>query len=99
MVTTIPSAAECEADGFVPEDFEIEAELWPENWPAWCLFEELQTQWRTAGLAGTRYGLDYAVLFARLDRLAPDADHWDQLYADVRVLEAAALEHLSKPEH
>lgn len=31
--------------------------LWPENWPVWCLWRDLETQWRT-GMGGAT-GLDY----------------------------------------
>ncbi len=46
-------------------------------------------------MAAARVGLDYGVLFARLDRVTDDRDEWEQLFADVRVLEAAALEQMS----
>lgn len=55
----------------------------------------MQTQWRMAGMAAARVGLDYGVLYRRLDMLTEDRDEWEQLFADVRVLEAAALEQMS----
>lgn len=73
------------------------AEVWPDCWPAWCLFVELGTQWRSAGMAGVRTGLDYGPLFARLDRIAASRDEWEQLFQDVRVLEAAALDQMNQP--
>ncbi len=67
-------------------------EVWPENAPAWNLFEALQTQWR-AGSGGV-IGLDYGVLAEELRvREIPPADH-EQLRADVRVMEAAALQEI-----
>lgn len=45
---------------------------------------------------GVHTGLNYLVLFARLDRLAPDPEHWQQLYGDLRVLEQAALEQMAE---
>lgn len=46
-------------------------------------------------MAAARVGLDYGVLYRRLDMLTEDRDEWEQLFADVRVLEAAALEQMS----
>lgn len=76
--------------GFVPADFEgDEFELWPENDQAMRLFETVQTQWRM-GFGGA-VGLDYNVLFNRLDRLRlPDRES-DWLFDDLRVLEDEAL--------
>lgn len=62
-------------------------EVWPENWPAWCLFDALATQWRT-GMGGV-IGLDYNVLEHMLHRIP--LEQRDQLRHDIRVLEAAAL--------
>lgn len=33
--------------------------LWPENWPIWCLWVDVQTQWRESAMGGAS-GLDYA---------------------------------------
>lgn len=67
-------------------------EIWPENVPAWSLFDALQTQWR-AGSGGV-IGLDYAVLADELRiRAIPPEEH-EQLRADVRVMEAAALQEI-----
>lgn len=63
--------------------------MWPENWPAWCTFCELESQWRT-GMNGPT-GLDYAPLFMRLDRLGLAPDEWEQRFADIRHIESAAL--------
>ncbi len=64
-------------------------EVWPENWPALELFLALQTQWRHAGMAGLPTGLDYAAIepALRLMGMAPSP----QLFADLRVMEDAAL--------
>jgi hypothetical protein len=66
-----------------------EVEVWPENWPSWRLFCEIETQWRT-GMNGPT-GLDYGPLFARLDRLGLTPDEWEIRFADIRHIEAAAL--------
>lgn len=76
-----------DAAGYSPEDFDVEA--WPENQRAVDLFSTMQTQWRV-GING-REGLDYNVLFRLMDRLKlSDAEH-DDLFADVRHMEAAVL--------
>lgn len=49
-------------------------------------------QWRT-GFGGA-YALDYTALFMRMDRMRLDDATWEQMFADVRVLEAEALVHL-----
>ncbi len=67
-------------------------EVWPENVPAWCLFDALQTQWRAG--AGGVIGLDYGVLAEELRvREIPPEEH-EQLRADVRDMEAAALQEI-----
>lgn len=68
----------------------FQAEVWPENWQAWCLFEAVATQWRCG--PGGVIGLDYSVLGRELElRGIPVCDHL-QIRHDIRVLEAAALE-------
>ena len=76
------------AFGLRPEDFAGTA-VWPENWPAFCLFFDMRTQWRT-GMAGPT-GLDYAVLFQLMDLHEIPKDERQQMLADVRVMESAAL--------
>jgi hypothetical protein len=65
--------------------------VWPENWSSVLTFLELATQWRVAaaGLAGAilYFGLDYAGVRALLQGRA-DAD---EIFSDLRVMEAAAL--------
>lgn len=34
--------------------------LWSENWPVWCLWRDVETQWQRAGVDGRETGLDYA---------------------------------------
>lgn len=92
----MPTDDELAASGFTREDYDEHAEVWPENWAAWCLFAELDTQWHRAGMNGARTGLMYAVLWERLDRLQLTPADWLQLYDDVRVLEQAALVAISK---
>lgn len=77
-----------DAAGFSPDDFDVEA--WPENQRAVDLFSTMQTQWRV-GING-RTGLDYNVLMRLLDRLRLSEAEYDELFADLRHMEAAVLE-------
>lgn len=45
---------------------------------------------------GGRTGLNYAALYPLLDRMTQDPDEWERLFDEVRVMEAAALEEMSK---
>lgn len=65
-------------------------EVWPENWPVWCLFDRrMRTQWR-AGPGGA-IGLDYNVLFQLLDWMGLSASERLEMLDDIGVLEDAAL--------
>lgn len=72
-----------------PDDYDDAVEVWPDNWPAWQLFVQVSGQWRSS--FGGMYALDYTPLFMRMDHLHLDPAAWDELFNDVRVLEAAAL--------
>lgn len=50
----------------------------------------MRTQWRV-GMSGL-IGLDYNVLFRVLDRLALAPEDYDEMFADIRAMESAALE-------
>ncbi len=84
------------AGGFSPEDFEPDpVEVWPENWPAWVLFAEMSGQWRVN--FGGPVALDYTALFARMDRMRLGDAAWEEMFADVRALEAQALQTMKEP--
>jgi hypothetical protein len=78
----------------MPEDIEITYEVLPDNWPVFCLFEQVRTQWRSAGMGGV-LGLDYTVVFRLLDRIAEGTD-WDEMLDDLRVMETAAMSTINK---
>ena len=65
-------------------------ELWPENVQAYELFCSMDTQWRI-GMAGPT-GLDYAALPMALRMIGTARADWQQLMADIRVMESAALQ-------
>lgn len=90
MFMPAPSESELAAAGLTAEDFAGDViELWPENQRAYILFSELQTQWRAS--MGGPTGLDYNTLFHKMDRMRLDPDEYEDLEADIRTMEYAAL--------
>lgn len=67
--------------------------LWPENVKVVEVFLALGSQWRMlAGAHGAMYlGLDYAVVQPVLELLQLKRKHWPQLFAELRMMERAAL--------
>jgi len=79
----------------LPEDYANDTlEIWHENHQAIQLFISLSTQWRVG--AGGPTGLDYNVLFTRMERLGLTPERYEQLFDDVRVIESEALTILNK---
>lgn len=76
------------AAGLTEDDLDT-AEVWPENWPAFDLFTAMGTQWRT-GMNGPT-GLDYNVLYHKLDRKGLSLLDYEQMEIDIAVMERAAL--------
>jgi hypothetical protein len=82
--------AELAAFGLTPEDVATEpVQVWPCCVRAVELFAHMRTQWRV-GMGGAT-GLDYGVMYRRMDRMGLDPDEYDALEDDMRVMEAAAL--------
>lgn len=66
-------------------------EVWPENWQAVGFFMQFcRTQWRV-GMNGPS-GLDYTAVLACIDRHKLEPEKASELFEDVQVMEAAALE-------
>lgn len=64
-------------------------DVWPENWPALCVFLRLQNQW-TVGNSGA-IGLNYSSLQLWLGiEDVPRADWW-QVTQDMQTLESETL--------
>lgn len=82
-------AQELEAFGFKLSDFG-DVEVWPDNMPAINLFNSIATQWRHGGMGGIT-GLDYNVLFHRMDRMNLSDRDYEWLFDDIRVIESEAL--------
>jgi hypothetical protein len=85
-----------EAYGLTEEDYagqldEVEEVIiWEENAQAFQVFSFMDTQWRI-GMNGVE-GLDYNVLYKKLDRMNLGHDDYEQLFSDVQIMEYAHLE-------
>lgn len=69
-------------------------DIWADNVDAVNLFLSLATQWRV-GAAGA-VGLDYNVLYHKMDRMNLSRERYDALEDEIRVLEDAAIEAMHK---
>ncbi|TSD86023.1 hypothetical protein FFK22_024705 [Mycobacterium sp. KBS0706] len=74
--------------------------IWPDNVPAICAWPSVCTQWRTEGVPGglgpgslIYIGLDYGAAIASTK--AAGIDLTPELWADLRVMEAAARKALN----
>lgn len=76
-----------EASGPTPE-------IWPDNVQAVNVFLSLLTQWRV-GPRGV-IGLDYNVLYRKMDRMRLSEDRYDELEAEIQLMEDAALDEIQK---
>ena len=56
-----------------------------------AVFAALGTQWRHAPMGGLA-GLDYAAVMPALRLLGVPRGQWGEMFADLRVLERAAME-------
>ncbi|WP_192560930.1 DUF1799 domain-containing protein [Pseudomonas allokribbensis] len=78
-----------DAFGFSAEDYGDECEVWADNWPAFCLFNALSTQWRTGACGAT--GLDYASIRDVSGFLGIKKKQIGEIFPDLQVMEAEAL--------
>lgn len=70
-------------------------EVWAENGEAVSFFLEFcRSQWRV-GMGGAT-GLDYTAVIASLRTLRLPRERFDEVFADVRVMENAALQEMGK---
>lgn len=84
-----PSPAVGTAPGDAP-DADLVFYLWPQDWPVWCLWRSLETQWLVGGMAGPT-GLDYSVVLALIARRFKRRER-DAVFELVQAMEDAALE-------
>lgn len=66
-----------------------EYEVWPDNWPAFLLFEAMSTQWRV-GMGGA-VGLDYNAIKPVASMIGLKRDELAIAFPDLRMMEAEAL--------
>lgn len=64
---------------------------------AWRLFMAMATQWKTAGMAGVRTGLDYGVIPGVAASLQIDYPLKPEVFGDLRFMEAEAMAYWSQP--
>ena len=85
-----PTAAALRGTGLKPSHYkEPIVEVWPESWPAVELYVRYQTQWLQG--PGGPSGLNYAILFADLDRSGIEGEDREEIMDGVRVIEAEVL--------
>jgi hypothetical protein len=73
---------------------ETEVLIWPENELAYGVFVRLLTQWRV-GMGGAT-GLDYTAVLAFIRTLRLSRVEAEELFADIQVMESAALEAMAE---
>lgn len=78
----------------VASESDVDVELWPENARAFAVFSRAATQWRVS-MSGP-VGLDYRAIYPLIDRAATDAQDWEELFDDVRVMEREAIDEMRR---
>lgn len=92
MYEPAPNEEELAAFGLTAEDVAADPlDIWPDNVAAFQIFSFMGTQWRVGGMGGAT-GLDYNVMYRKMDRLSLSPADYDDLEADLRIMEAAALD-------
>lgn len=68
-------------------------EVWPENWPVWLIWVEMEHRWLiAAGLAGERrLGLDMRQAESVMNLSGISGKQRRRIYRGLRVMEEAAL--------
>jgi len=90
MYERAPDEKELAAFGLTLDDVAADpVDIWPEHVQAFELFNFMGTQWRI-GMSGPT-GLDYGVMYRKMDRMKLSDEGFDQLEADVMLMERTAL--------
>lgn len=91
-----PDREQMAANGLTMADFEADytAHIWPDNVMPVDVFVAMGTQWRVA--FGGCTGLDYGALPEVMRMCGVKRSDWSRVFADVRVMEQAALEQMDK---
>jgi len=81
------------AQGYAPEDFDAEFEVWPENHSIFLLFRRMERQWNfIAGLGGAvRVGLNMSALPVFTARMNLSDAEYEEMLDDLQLMESAAL--------
>lgn len=66
-----------------------DCEIWPDNWPAFTVFEAMSTQWRTGACGAT--GMDYTSIRDVAGFLGLTRVQTTDIFPDLRIMEAEAL--------
>jgi len=69
-------------------------EIWPENMPAFIVFQSMSTQWRM-GMNGPT-GLDYNVLHEIWKRLEVPKKDRNRVFGEIQEMERVALSTMAK---
>lgn len=80
---------------FAKQQQEAEYTLWPDSAQSYNLFTSMLTQ-LNVGPSGQIIGLRYEALYPLLDRTAKDAAEWNDIFADIRAMEMAAIEEMAQ---
>jgi len=93
-----PTAEEMAAWGCDADDFASDpVDIWPENLPAFNLLAGLGTQWHMGNDSNGKSqptGIRYSVAYHRMDRMGLTPEQYNELDADLQVMERAALEQM-----
>ncbi len=89
MYQPAPTADELRMTGLTMDEAMPSVDIWPDNWRTVMLFDAIGTQWRV-GMGGP-VGIDYNVMFHKLDRLNLPPSEYEEIESGVRVMEEAAL--------
>lgn len=77
------------------QEKEEEFEVWPDNWRAVDLFRCLGTQWHISPI-GRLMGLDYFRVESAMNLRMIPRGRRRKLFADIQLMEAAALDYLNE---
>lgn len=69
--------------------------VWADNWPAVMAWLRVETQWRTAGMAGVMTGLDYAAVISWVQLFVKRGERKEIMQA-IQTMERAALDAMAE---
>lgn len=97
MYQTGATAKEAQALGLTLEEASgPPIEVWPDTEQSLLVFDALGSQWIYAGMGGVPTGIVYASIEPVLRVRKVPAEDWSQVFEDIRVMEAAALEEMHR---